>query len=96
MFKSWKVDDDFSDEYASDDEEVKNETIEPKVKTSPTEAIVVLLDTSGSMDEPFYKEEGITRNGAVNAFLAAFVDKTIVFNYHKKHVISLFTFNTIV
>jgi len=48
------------------------------------------------MDEPFYKEEGITRNGAVNAFLAAFVDKTIVFNYHKKHVISLFTFNTIV
>ena len=44
------------------------------------------------MNSSFYNNAGMKRIGAVNAFFAAFSDKTIGFKYNISHVISLYCF----
>lgn len=65
--------------------------MEPKISNPPNEAIVVLLDISGSMDELFYNSEDLTRMGVVKAFFNTFADRTMAYNL--KHVISLVYFD---
>lgn len=65
--------------------------MEPKITNPPNEAIVVLLDISGSMDELYYDSEDLTRMGVVKAFFSTFADRTMA--YDLKHVISLVYFD---
>lgn len=62
-----------------------------QISTPPDEAIIVLLDISGSMDESFYKSQDLTRMGVVKAFFGAFADRTMAYNL--KNVISLAYFD---
>ena len=61
-------------------------------KSDPTEAIVVIYDTSGSMQGHFFDDKDISRMGAVNAFFSAFADKTIAFEYN--HLVKLVCFDS--
>lgn len=62
----------------------------PVINRPPKEAIVVVLDVSGSMEEIF--SEGLERIGAVKAFFSAFADRTMAYNFN--HVISLIFFDS--
>ncbi|CAD8059537.1 unnamed protein product [Paramecium sonneborni] len=62
-----------------------------QITVEPEEAIIVLIDISGSMEEDFYKNEDLTRLGAVKAFFNAFADRTMAYNM--KNVISLAYFD---
>lgn len=57
----------------------------------PTEAIVVLYDTSGSMGQSLFSDKDLSRIGAVNAFFSAFADKTMGFEYN--HIVELICFS---
>ncbi|CAD8106696.1 unnamed protein product [Paramecium primaurelia] len=74
-----------------DSDQSKERVFEPKISNPPNEAIVVLLDISGSMDELFYDSEDLTRMGVVKAFFNTFADRTMA--YDLKHVISLVYFD---
>ncbi|CAD8206904.1 unnamed protein product [Paramecium pentaurelia] len=74
-----------------DTDQSKERVFEPKISNPPNEAIVVLLDISGSMDELFYDSEDLTRMGVVKAFFNTFADRTMA--YDLKHVISLVYFD---
>ncbi|CAD8192572.1 unnamed protein product [Paramecium octaurelia] len=74
-----------------DSEQNKEKVLEPKITNPPNEAIVVLLDISGSMDELYYDSEDLTRMGVVKAFFSTFADRTMA--YDLKHVISLVYFD---
>ncbi|CAD8117953.1 unnamed protein product [Paramecium sonneborni] len=83
-----------NDDYDDDDddsEQNQEKVIEPKITNPPNEAIVVLLDISGSMDELFYDSEDLTRMGVVKAFFNTFADRTMAYNL--KNVISLVYFD---
>ena len=60
------------------------------INREPKEAIVVVLDVSGSMGEDF--GGGLLRIGAVKAFFHAFADRTMAYDF--KHVISLIFFDS--
>ena len=62
----------------------------PVLNRPPKEAIVVVLDVSGSMGEIFAK--GLERIGAVKAFFSAFADRTMAYNFN--HAIALIFFDT--
>ena len=59
------------------------------INREPKEAIVVVLDISGSMGFDF--ADGLERIGAVQAFFSAFADRTMAYDF--KHVISLIFFD---
>ena len=61
-------------------------------KSDPTEAIVVIFDTSGSMNSSFSNDKLISRMGAVNGFFSAFADKTLAFEYN--HLVKLVCFDS--
>ena len=75
--------------------ELANQEPVPELKQvinrEPKEAIIVLLDVSGSMSGQYLNEEGINRIGAVKAFFTAFAERTQAYDLH--HVISLIFFN---
>lgn len=62
-----------------------------QITVEPEEAIIVLIDISGSMEEEFYNSEDLTRLGVVKAFFNAFADRTMAYNL--KNVISLAYFD---
>ena len=68
-------------------EKLKNET-----KSDPTEAIVVIFDTSGSMKTSFFNDPLLSRMGAVNAIFSAFADKTLGFEFN--HIVKLVCFSS--
>lgn len=51
----------------------------PTITQDPKEAIVVVMDTSGSMAEEF--SVNLTRMGAVKAFFNAFADRTMAYKF---------------
>ena len=58
----------------------------------PTEAIVILFDTSGSMGIKFVNQgQAMSRMGATNAFFSAFAEQTAFAELD--HIIQLFTFS---
>jgi uncharacterized protein with von Willebrand factor type A (vWA) domain len=57
----------------------------------PKEAIVVLLDTSSSMNSDFFNE-AVSRLDAVKIFFSSFSDRTMAYDLH--HVISLVLFSS--
>jgi Mg-chelatase subunit ChlD len=61
------------------------------VTRDPAEAIVVLLDISGSMGGKFFNEPDLKRIGAVKSFFEAFAYRTMAYNF--EHVISLILFD---
>jgi hypothetical protein len=75
----------------NDDDDGPEIKIEPLITVTPDEAIIVILDISGSMEEQFYESEGLQRMGAVKAFFNAFADRTMAYNL--KHVIALAFFD---
>ncbi len=66
------------------------ELMKSNPKSDPTEAIVVIFDTSGSMKGSFFSDKLISRMGAVNGFFSAFADKTLAFEYN--HLVKLVCF----
>ncbi len=70
-----------------DEEEVKDEIL---INREPLEAIVVLFDTSSSMNMAFLDTE-ISRINIVKEFFSAFAERTMAYDFH--HVISLILFN---
>ena len=66
-------------------------TLEPVINRTPKEAIIVLLDISGSMKSPYFNVAEMDRMSAVKAFFGAFADRTMASDFH--HVISLVLFN---
>ena len=60
------------------------------INREPLEAIVVLFDTSSSMNMDFQETE-ISRINIVKEFFAAFAERTMAYDFH--HVISLILFN---
>ncbi|CAD8063375.1 unnamed protein product [Paramecium primaurelia] len=60
----------------------------------PVEAIVVLFDISGSMKGNYFKEDQLSRIGAVNAFFSAFADKTLAFEFN--HIVKLVWFQSFI
>ena len=60
-------------------EELVNKNKDPK------EAIVVIMDVSGSMICNLFDDIKLDRQGAVNAFFSAFADKTLAFE--KNHIV---------
>ena len=65
--------------------------IKPIITKDPAEAIVVLLDISGSMGGKFFSEPDLKRIGAVKSFFEAFAYRTMAYNF--EHVISLVLFD---
>lgn len=63
---------------------------ESKITREPSEAIIVVFDISGSMEETF--SPNLQRIGAVKAFFQAFADRTIAYNF--THIISLIFFDS--
>lgn len=63
----------------------------PVIIDIPEEAIVVLIDVSGSMDDLFYDCKDMTRLGAVKAFFGAFADRSMA--YKLKTAVSLAFFD---
>ena len=79
------------DEKAEEEELMKKfELMKSGPKDDPTEAIVVIFDTSGSMKSSFSNDKLISRMGAVNGFFSAFADKTLAFEYN--HLVKLVCF----
>jgi ubiquitin-conjugating enzyme E2 D/E len=66
-------------------------TVSAVISREPAEAIMVLLDVSGSMDQQYFDTVGMKRIDAVKAFFNAFADRTMAYDF--KHVISLVFFN---
>lgn len=66
-------------------------TIKPVITREPKEAIVVLMDISGSMGSKFFNENDLTRMGAVKSFFEALAYRTIAYNF--EHVVSLILFD---
>ena len=62
-----------------DDDDMKIELV-AQVTQIPDEAIVVLLDISGSMEAQFFECQDLERMGAVKAFFNAFADRTMAYN----------------
>lgn len=75
----------------SGDEDEDDIKVVTQVTVPPDEAIVVILDISGSMDEDFYESDDLTRLGVVKAFFNAYADRTMAYNL--KNVISLVFFD---
>lgn len=63
------------------------------IEREPLEAIVVLFDTSSSMNMSFLDTE-ISRINIVKEFFSAFAERTMAYDFH--HVISLILFNHVV
>ncbi|CAD8137345.1 unnamed protein product [Paramecium octaurelia] len=74
-----------------DDDDDSSIQLVTQITVEPEEAIIVLIDISGSMDEEFYNSEDLTRLGVVKAFFNAFADRTMAYNL--KNVISLAYFD---
>lgn len=65
--------------------------LEPVINRTPKEAIIVLLDISGSMKNQYFDVAEMHRLSAVKAFFNSFADRTMAYDFH--HVISLVLFN---
>lgn len=65
--------------------------IKAVITRDPAEAIVVLLDISGSMGGKFFNEPDLKRIGAVKSFFEALAYRTMAYNF--EHVISLILFD---
>ena len=65
--------------------------LQPIINRTPKEAIIVLLDISGSMTSPYFQVAEMDRMSAVKAFFNAFADRTMAYDFH--HAISLVLFN---
>ena len=55
--------------------------IDAVITKEPAEAIVVLLDISGSMGGRFFNEPDLIRIGAVKSFFEAFAYRTMAYNF---------------
>lgn len=73
------------------DKPVDVKEIKAVVTRDPAEAIVVLLDISGSMGGKFFNEPDLKRIGAVKSFFEALAYRTMAYNL--EHVISLILFD---
>ncbi|XP_056247640.1 uncharacterized protein LOC130178985 isoform X2 [Seriola aureovittata] len=61
---------------------------------TPKEAILVLIDTSSSMDEECYRNTGIKKINAVKELFDNFASRSMAYDFH--HVIGLVKFNSMV
>ncbi|KAM6919292.1 uncharacterized protein FYW49_008813 [Xenentodon cancila] len=71
----------------------KNDKIFVTTRT-PKEAILVLIDTSSSMDEECYENAKITKMNTVKELLDNFATRTMAYDFH--HVIGLVKFDSMV
>ncbi|XP_060940846.1 uncharacterized protein LOC133018492 isoform X2 [Limanda limanda] len=61
---------------------------------TPKEAILVLIDTSSSMDEECYGNEGIKKMNAVKELFDNFASRSMAYDFH--HIIGLVNFDSMV